>query len=839
MHHSESHGHTAEAERRSRTRSLQPPLSPIKSNQKPPSANSDPTSANQRRMAQNHSGKDFELSSLYSLSFISRTDEPRDELLSRLPQKHTDTLNEHRHTLLWSLCGFSNEKLRHNRGTGQDETLLLGGSLLFISPSVPFIPETLKDTEMAGTLGIFGICLLFAGAHVTSGITVNIPQKVYKIARGDDVIIPCTFMPPATGSSVIVTWTASSDVPEDPDISIATYFDPTKITIFKKYKGRANLLHDVTKGQANLQLLKVTSADNLVYECKVEFPGDEEGSAFDKTRLVVLVAPSTPVCSIVGTAEYFQDIKLTCNSAEGTPTPTYKWESNDVNNIPRPIPLKNKEENGVLSLFNISKDTSGYFFCTSTNEIRSAKCNVTLAVLQLPFIPETLKDTEMAGTLGIFGICLLFAGAHVTSGITVNIPQKVYKIARGDDVTIPCTFTPPATGSSVIVTWTASSDVPEDPDISIATYFDPTKITIFKKYKGRANLLHDVTKGQANLQLLKVTSADNLVYECKVEFPGDEEGSASAKTRLVVLVAPSTPVCSIVGTAEYFQDIKLTCNSAEGTPTPTYKWESNDVNNIPRPLPLKNKEENGVLSLFNISKDTSGYFFCTSTNEIRSAKCNVTLAVLQPSLTLGSAGTIAIGVAVAALVVFVGIIICCCYCRRRKGKEEEYSMGTPEGGEFTDKDPEGREDDHDKHVNYEEERRVKSADRRDPQDDRSERSYDRRSDYDDRKDNYADRRDDRSDRRDRDDRYDDRRDDRSDRRDRDDRDDRRDDRSNRRDRDDRDDRYDARRDRYDDRRDDRRDHYDDRYDSDRYSERYDSRDRPPSVPPNKPKEPRN
>ncbi|KAL1282943.1 hypothetical protein QQF64_001746 [Cirrhinus molitorella] len=600
MHHSESHGHTAEAERCSRTRSLQPPLSPIKSNQKPPSANSDPTSANQRRMAQNHSGsfgsiwsaEDFELSSLYSLSFISRTDEPRDELLSRLPQKHTDTLNEHRHTLLWSLCGFSNEKLRHNRGTGQDETLLLGGSLLFISHSVPFIPET-------------------------------------------------------------------------------------------------------------------------------------------------------------------------------------------------------------------------------------------------------LKDTEMAGTLGIFGICLLFAGAHVTSGITVNIPQKVYKIARGDDVTIPCTFTPPATGSSVIVTWTASSDVPEDPDISIATYFDPTKITIFKKYKGRANLLHDVTKGQANLQLLKVTSADNLVYECKVEFPGDEEGSASAKTRLVVLVAPSTPVCSIVGTAEYFQDIKLTCNSAEGTPTPTYKWESNDVNNIPRPLPLKNKEENGVLSLFNISKDTSGYFFCTSTNEIRSAKCNVTLAVLQPSLTLGSAGTIAIGVAVAALVVFVGIIICCCYCRRRKGKEEEYSMGTPEGGEFTDKDPEGREDDHDKHVNYEEERRVKSADRRDPQDDRSERSYDRRSDYDDRKDNYADRRDDRSDRRDRDDRYDDRRDDRSDRRDRDDRDDRRDDRSNRRDRDDRDDRYDARRDRYDDRRDDRRDHYDDRYDSDRYSERYDSRDRPPSVPPNKPKEPRN
>lgn len=136
---------------------------------------------------------------------------------------------------------------------------------------------------------------------------------------------------------------------------------------------------------------------------------------------------------------------------------------------------------------------------------------------------------------------------------------------------------------------------------------------------------------------------------------------------------------------------------------------------------------------------------------------------------------------------------------------------TPEGGEFTDKDPEGKGDGPDEHVSYEEERRVKSADRRDPQDDRSERSYDRRSDYTDRRDDPSDRRE----RYDRDDRYDDRRDRYDDRRDR---------------HSDRNDRYDDRRDRYDDRRD-----RDD--DSDHYSERYDSRDRPPSVPPNKPNKP--
>lgn len=38
-------------------------------------------------------------------------------------------------------------------------------------------------------------------------------------------------------------------------------------------------------------------------------------------------------------------------------------------------------ENGVLSLYNITAETSGFFICTSTNEIKSATCNLTLAVM--------------------------------------------------------------------------------------------------------------------------------------------------------------------------------------------------------------------------------------------------------------------------------------------------------------------------------------------------------------------------------------------------------------------------------------------------------------------------
>ncbi len=52
-------------------------------------------------------------------------------------------------------------------------------------------------------------------------------------------------------------------------------------------------------------------------------------------------------------------------------------------------------------------------------------------------------------------------------------------------------------------------------------------------------------------------------------------------------VAPSPPICNVVGKTEYFENIELTCRSEEGTPTPAYKWQSYNVNNNARQLPLK------------------------------------------------------------------------------------------------------------------------------------------------------------------------------------------------------------------------------------------------------------
>ncbi|XP_068455515.1 cell surface A33 antigen-like [Clinocottus analis] len=415
-------------------------------------------------------------------------------------------------------------------------------------------------------------------------------------------------------------------------------------------------------------------------------------------------------------------------------------------------------------------------------------------------------------------------------GVTVSIPEKLYEYARGDNITLPCSFKPKANFKPqlVIISWSGELQGVDTEPI-ILTHYSTGTTDIKSQYEGRVSLDVDVAKGKADLKLSSITKMDNKEFECRVQIPGDDEGTPSDTTRLVVLVAPSTPICEIQGEAEYGRNINLTCLSKEGMPTPVYSWKSQDVRNMPRVADPRTTDKGGILSLYNISKDTSGYYICTSSNKIRSASCNITLSVMPPSMNIGSTAGI-IGGVVAALIV-LGIVVYCCCCRKKKKEQEEYAMGVPEE-EYSDKQPvrngesrlpDGQEDDRaaeDSSVR----RPAESAHRPDG---RSERDYDdRRSDYDDRRSDYADRRSDYDDRRsdyaDRRSDYDDRRSDYDDRRS--DYDDRRSDYTDRREYDDRREKYSDRNERYDDR----------RNDDDRYDEPYEDRDQRPPVPANKP-----
>uniref|UniRef100_A0A3P9M3C8 Glycoprotein A33 n=1 Tax=Oryzias latipes TaxID=8090 RepID=A0A3P9M3C8_ORYLA len=170
--------------------------------------------------------------------------------------------------------------------------------------------------------------------------------------------------------------------------------------------------------------------------------------------------------------------------------------------------------------------------------------------------------------------------------------------------------------------------------------------------------------GTSTLRLTGVTMKDSRHYQCSVKISGDDEGTTAASTSVL---PPSPPICRIQGKVEYYQDINLTCMSEEGSPKPVYTWTTFSVENIPRQFPPKTTQKDGVLSLYNISRETSGYFICTSKNSIAVASCNVTLAVVPGSMNIGATAGIIGGVLAGLLVVGI-LIFCMCKRKNKKGK---------------------------------------------------------------------------------------------------------------------------------------------------------------------------
>uniref|UniRef100_A0A8C5GPS0 Cell surface A33 antigen-like n=1 Tax=Gouania willdenowi TaxID=441366 RepID=A0A8C5GPS0_GOUWI len=285
--------------------------------------------------------------------------------------------------------------------------------------------------------------------------------------------------------------------------------------------------------------------------------------------------------------------------------------------------------------------------------------------------------------LGWKKLFLILTVLPTCRSLQVSIPEEEYEIASGGDVTLTCSFVPALSDlTNFVLTWEAFPDEAGDPLEPVATYFMNNAPDIAPPYEGRATLNVNIDQRTSSLLMSKVSIQDSRRYQCSVLIPNDNEGTTAVSTSLLVLVPPSAPICSIQGTAEYFHDISLTCNSKEGSPTPTYDWKTYSVESVPRPFPPKTNIKDGSLSLFNISKETSGYFICISVNRIGSASCNLTLAVMPPSSKVGATAGIIAGVVAGILLL---LIVLYCFCRK-KGKKDTYEEGSPAEMEFYDKD---------------------------------------------------------------------------------------------------------------------------------------------------------
>ncbi|KAE8621269.1 hypothetical protein XENTR_v10004745 [Xenopus tropicalis] len=258
---------------------------------------------------------------------------------------------------------------------------------------------------------------------------------------------------------------------------------------------------------------------------------------------------------------------------------------------------------------------------------RSSGCGRKGSVWFVPPLPALGTHRPEAAGMGTQGqrwvpyiLCAVLA---TVSAITVDTPNKIVEAARGKNATLPCTYQSVADKTGSIIGWKKF-----DTQDEVISYYSGGDRTYGDAYTGRVSFIGDPGVNNVGITMTQLTMQDNGTYQCEVIIPKDRKGTPTAKMDLVVLVAPTKPICGIEGTSEYGQDIKLKCNSVEGSPVPDYQWTSYNPQNAPRQLPLTSVREGSDLKLKNISADTSGYYICVSKNKVGEESCNITVVVM-------------------------------------------------------------------------------------------------------------------------------------------------------------------------------------------------------------------
>ncbi|XP_019279004.2 cell surface A33 antigen isoform X2 [Panthera pardus] len=218
---------------------------------------------------------------------------------------------------------------------------------------------------------------------------------------------------------------------------------------------------------------------------------------------------------------------------------------------------------------------------------------------------------KMRPVLGM--LCAVWVTANA---IFVETPRNVLRAARGDSVTLPCTYHTSASNRDGFVQW--DKLLRSHSEMVLIWKFLTKTLISGELYKDRVNVSGNAEISDASITIGQLTMEDNGTYECSVSLMEDLGGTPKSRVQLLVLVPPSKPECGIEGETIIGNNIQLTCQSKEGSPAPQYSWRTYDILNQERPAPP---------------------------------------ASMNVALYAGIAGGL------AAAIIVIGIVVYCCCCR--------------------------------------------------------------------------------------------------------------------------------------------------------------------------------
>ncbi|XP_042153436.1 CXADR-like membrane protein [Oncorhynchus tshawytscha] len=185
----------------------------------------------------------------------------------------------------------------------------------------------------------------------------------------------------------------------------------------------------------------------------------------------------------------------------------------------------------------------------------------------------------------------------------------------------------------------------------------------------RLSFAGDYLKGDASLLLSDLQLTDSGEYYCKVKMGGKYHWS---QVNLIVLVKPSKPRCWMDGRLLEGSDVKLSCKSSDGSDPIKYNWErvldkGKSVGNLPL-LALRDLKNPEIVTLRNLTKDSTGVYKCTASNDVGEENCIIEVT-MQYVRGMGVLAGAVVGVSFGVLLII--LIIWLVFRKKEKKKYEE------------------------------------------------------------------------------------------------------------------------------------------------------------------------
>ncbi|XP_067463292.1 CXADR-like membrane protein isoform X2 [Thunnus thynnus] len=158
---------------------------------------------------------------------------------------------------------------------------------------------------------------------------------------------------------------------------VITYFAGRVFDPNEEERGRVAFAGEYLKGDASLLISDLSLIDSGEYSCKVKTGAQYHWSTIS---LIVLEKPSKPRCWMEGKLLEGGDVKMSCKSADGSDPIHYKWErvldkGKYIGKLP-PLALIDLKNPEIVTLRNLTKDSTGVYKCTASNDVGEESCTV-------------------------------------------------------------------------------------------------------------------------------------------------------------------------------------------------------------------------------------------------------------------------------------------------------------------------------------------------------------------------------------------------------------------------------------------------------------------------------